>query len=161
MKGNTQVIEYLNKALRHELTAVNQYWLHSRLLRNWGFTKLANKEAEETLEERGHADQIIERILFLEGYPNLQVLDPMRIGTTLKDCLEGDLAGEYAARALYHEARMVCHEAEDYVSMKLFEALLGDEEGHIDFLETQLELIERIGIDRYGLLQSTSAGVST
>lgn len=157
MKGDTRVIEYLNKALRHELTAVNQYWLHSRMLEDWGFVRLANKEREEALEERDHADQLIDRILFLEGYPNLQVLDPLRIGSSLKDCLECDLAGEYTARALYHEARQVCIEAGDIISMKLFEALLGDEEAHIDFLETQLNLVERIGIDRYGLLQSASA----
>ncbi len=157
MKGDTQVIEYLNKALRHELTAVSQYWLHSRLLEDWGFVRLAKKEREEALEERDHADQLIDRILFLEGYPNLQVLDQLRIGSSLKDCLECDLAGEYTARALYHEARQVCIEAGDIVSMRLFEALLGDEEAHIDFLETQLALVERIGVDRYGLLQSAPA----
>ncbi len=157
MKGATQVIEYLNKALRHELTAVNQYWLHSRMLDNWGFSRIAAKERTESLEERDHADLLIDRILFLEGYPNLQVVDDLRIGASLKDCLECDLAGEYAARALYHEARQICHEADDIISMKLFEALLKDEEDHIDFLETQLDLIERIGIDRYALLQSSSA----
>ncbi|MFD1695516.1 bacterioferritin [Roseibium aestuarii] len=157
MKGESRVIEYLNLALRHELTAVNQYLLHARLLEDWGYVRLAAKEAEEAQEERDHADMLIDRILFLEGYPNLQVLDPLRIGTSLKDCLECDLAGEYSARALYHEARKVCDDAGDVVSMKLFEGLLADEEGHIDFLETQLELIERIGIDNYGLLNSTPA----
>ena len=160
MKGDTRVIEYLNKALRHELTAVNQYFLHASMLADWGFTHLAKKESEESLEERGHAEQLMDRILFLEGLPNLQVIDQLRIGTSLKDCIECDLAGEYTARALYHEARQVCDEAGDYVSMKLFEALLADEEGHIDFLETQLNLIERIGIERYGLLQSGSAEAS-
>ncbi|WP_417671076.1 bacterioferritin [Roseibium sp.] len=157
MKGDTRVIEYLNKALRHELTAVNQYWLHSRILEDWGYPRVARKERAESLEERDHADLLIDRILFLEGYPNLQVLDPLRIGTSLKDCLECDLAGEYTARALYHEARQVCSEAGDIVSMKLFENLLADEEDHIDFLETQLELIEKIGIDRYALLQAEPA----
>ncbi len=157
MKGNATVIEYLNKALRHELTAVNQYWLHARLLSDWGFEKLAAKERAEAEEERGHADTLMDRIIFLEGLPNLQVLDSLRIGQSLKECLEGDLAAEYVARALYHEAREVCREIGDYVSMGLFETLLADEEGHIDFLETQLALIEQIGIERYSLLQASPA----
>ncbi|EFO33112.1 bacterioferritin [Roseibium sp. TrichSKD4] len=157
MKGDTRVIEYLNKALRHELTAVNQYWLHARLLDDWGFGKLAAKELAEAEEERAHAQDLMDRILFLEGLPNLQVLDPLRIGHSVKECIESDLAAEYVARALYHEAREVCREAEDYVSMKLFEQLLADEEGHIDFLETQLGLIERIGINEYSFLQAKSA----
>ncbi|QUS56416.1 bacterioferritin [Pseudovibrio brasiliensis] len=157
MKGEPKVLEYLNKALRHELTAVNQYWLHFRLLEDWGFTKLAKKEREESIEEMEHADKLIERIIFLEGHPNLQTLDPLRIGQDLKECLECDLAGEYSARALYKEAREVCREEGDYVTMKLFEDLMADEEGHIDFLETQLELLEKIGVERYGLLQATPA----
>lgn len=161
MKGEKRVIEYLNKALRHELTAVNQYWLHARLLDDWGFGKLAAKEREESEEERGHADQIMDRIIFLEGLPNLQVIDPLRVGQSVKECLECDLAGEYVARSLYHEARAVCRECTDYVSMKLFETLLADEESHIDFLETQLELIERIGIERYSLLHATSADTAS
>lgn len=157
MKGEPKVLEYLNKALRHELTAVNQYWLHYRLLEDWGFTKLAKKEREESIEEMEHADKLIERIIFLEGHPNLQQLDPLRIGQDLKEVVESDLAGEYSARALYKEAREVCREEGDYVTMKLFEDLMADEEGHIDFLETQLELIEKIGIERYGLLQAAPA----
>ncbi|KZL22031.1 Bacterioferritin [Pseudovibrio axinellae] len=157
MKGEPKVLEYLNKALRHELTAVNQYWLHYRLLEDWGFTKLAKKEREESIEEMEHADKLIERIIFLEGHPNLQTLDPLRIGQDLKECLECDLAGEYSARALYKEAREVCRDDGDYVTMKLFEDLMADEEGHIDFLETQLELLEKIGVERYGLLQATPA----
>lgn len=157
MKGEPKVLEYLNKALRHELTAVNQYWLHYRLLDDWGFTKLAKKEREESIEEMEHADKLIERIIFLEGHPNLQQLDPLRIGQDLKEVVESDLAGEYSARALYKEAREVCHDEGDYVTMKLFEDLLADEEGHIDYLETQLELIEKIGIERYGLLQAAPA----
>ncbi|WP_417675356.1 bacterioferritin [Roseibium sp.] len=160
MKGEPRVIEYLNKALRHELTAVNQYWLHANLMADWGYTKLAAKEWEESAEERDHADRIIKRIVFLEGLPNLQVLDPMRIGQSLKECIESDLAGEYVARALYHEARQVCRECEDYVSMDLFETLLADEENHIDFLETQLKLIEQIGIDNYALLQASPANAA-
>ncbi|PVB60227.1 bacterioferritin [Labrenzia sp. 011] len=157
MKGEPRVIDYLNKALRHELTAVNQYWLHSRLLADWGFGKLADKELEESAEERQHAQDLMDRIIFLEGLPNLQILDPMRIGQSVKECLEGDLAAEYVARSLYHEAREVCRELGDYVSMQLFEQLLSDEESHIDFLESELGLIERIGIDRYSLLQAKSA----
>ena len=157
MKGNDKVIEFLNKSLRHELTAVNQYWLHYRLAEDWGYTKLAKKEREESIEEMQHADKLIERIIFLEGHPNLQTLDPLRIGQDIKEVLECDLAGEYSARDLYKEARAVCRDAEDYVSMQLFERLLQDEEGHIDFLETQLGLLEKIGVERYGLLQSAPA----
>ncbi len=157
MKGDDKVIDYLNKALRHEMTAVNQYWLHYRLLEDWGYTKLAKKEREESIEEMQHADKLVERIIFLEGFPNMQSLDPLRIGQSLKEVIEADLAGEYSARALYKEAREICLNAGDYVSMRLFEDLMEDEEGHIDFLETQLELIEQIGIERYGLLNSGSA----
>ena len=157
MKGDEKVIEYLNKALRHELTAVNQYWLHYRLLDDWGFSLLARKEREESLEEMRHADLLVERILFLEGFPNLQTLDPLRIGQSLKEVIEADLAGEYVARALYQEAREICHIAQDYVTQNLFEKLMGDEEDHIDYLETQLQLIEQIGIERYGMLQALPA----
>jgi len=157
MKGEPRVIEYLNKSLRHELTVVNQFWVHSRLLEDWGYGKLAAKELVEADEERQHAQELMDRIIFLEGLPNLQTLDPLRIGQSLKECLEGDLAAEYVARALYKEAREVCRELGDFVTMSLFERLLGDEEGHIDFLETQLGLIEQIGIDKYALLQAKSA----
>lgn len=157
MQGDKDVIEYLNKSLKHEMTAVNQYWLHYRLLEDWGYTKLAKKLREESIEEMGHADKLIERILMLEGHPNMQYLDPLRIGEDIKECLECDLAGEYSARNLYQEAREVCEEKKDYVTQKLFEELLADEEGHIDWLETQLELLENIGIQNYGLLQAGSA----
>lgn len=157
MKGDDKVLDYLNRALRHEMTAVNQYWLHYRLLEDWGYTKLALKEREESIEEMQHADKLVQRIIFLEGHPNMQSLDPLRIGESLKEVIESDLAGEYSARALYKEARDICNTAGDYVTMKLFEDLMADEEGHIDYLETQLELIEQIGIERYGLLQSAPA----
>ena len=157
MQGDKDVIEYLNKSLKHEMTAVNQYWLHYRLLEDWGYTKLAKKLREESIEEMGHADKLIERILMLEGHPNMQYLDPLRIGEDIKECLEADLAGEYSARSLYLEAREVCNDKKDYVSQKLFEDLLADEEGHIDWLETQLELLENIGVQNYGLLQAGSA----
>lgn len=157
MKGDPTVIEYLNKALRHELTAVSQYWLHYRLLNDWGFTKLAAKEREESIEEMEHADKLVDRIIFLEGFPNMQQLDPLMIGENIKEVLESDLKAEYSARALYMEARGVCREKEDYVSMELFEKLMADEEGHIDYIETQLELLNSIGVQNYGQLQAGSA----
>jgi len=157
MKGNQKVIERLNEALFLELGAVNQYWLHYRLLEDWGYAKLAKKEREESIEEMQHADKIVERIIFLEGHPNLQTLAPLRIGQTVKEVLEADLAGEYDARTSYMKSREICREQDDYVTMKLFEGLLEDEEGHIDFLETQLELLSKIGEERYGLLNAASA----
>ncbi|MDH6269380.1 bacterioferritin [Rhizobium sp. SG_E_25_P2] len=157
MKGDPKVIERLNEALFLELGAVNQYWLHYRLLEDWGYIKLAKKERAESIEEMQHADKIIARIIFLEGHPNLQTLAPLRIGQTVKEVLEADLAGEYDARTSYKKSREICHESGDYVSMKLFEELLGDEEGHIDFLETQLELMSKLGEEKYGLLNSASA----
>ena len=155
MKGDPKVIDYLNKALRHELTAVSQYWLHYRLQDDWGLGSMAKKSREESIEEMPHADNLIERILFLGGHPNLQKLDPLRIGQTPKETLECDLAAEESARALYKEAREVCNEAGDYVTMKLFETLMADEEGHIDFLETQLDLHDRIGAENYAQLNAT------
>lgn len=157
MKGNKDVLEFLNKSLRHELTAVNQYWLHYRLLDDWGFTKLAKKLREESIEEMEHADKLIERILMLEGHPNMQKLDPLKIGENIKEVLECDLAGEQSAAKLYREAREVCNDKKDYVSQNLFEEILSDEESHIDWLETQLDLLNTIGVQNYGLLQSGSA----
>ena len=157
MKGEKQIIERLNEALFLELGAVNQYWLHYRLLDDWGFKKLAKKEREESIEEMHHADRIIERIIFLEGHPNLQSLAPLRIGQNVREVLESDLAGEYDARTSYKKSREMCDEAGDYVTMKLFEELLKDEEGHIDFLETQLELLNTIGEAKYGQLNAVSA----
>jgi bacterioferritin len=157
MKGKPEVLEVLNDALRHELTAVNQYWLHFRLLDNWGFKKLAKHEREESIEEMQHADKLVERILFLEGHPNMQKLDPLKIGENIKEVLESDLKAEISARSLYAKARGICHKADDFGSMFLFEELLKDEEGHIDFLETQLDLLNNIGVENYGLLQAASA----
>jgi bacterioferritin len=154
MTGNQKVIEYLNRGLRSELTAVNQYWLHYRLLENWGFVRAAKKEREESIEEMHHADRFVTRIIFLEGHPNLQTLDPLMIGQNIKEVLECDLKAEYGARELYTEARKVCREAEDFVSMELFEDLLEDEEGHIDHIETELDLLDKIGLENYGLLQA-------
>src|SRR5262245_20972732 len=119
MKGNPRVIEYLNKALTHELTAVNQYWLHYRLLEDWGFTRLAVKERKESIEEMQHADKLVARIIFLEGLPNLQHIDPLMIGQNIKEVLECDLEGEFNARDLYTRAREICRKHEDLVSMQL------------------------------------------
>lgn len=157
MKGEEKVIEYLNKALRSELTAVNQYWLHYRLQEDWGFGRIAKKSREESIEEMHHADRLIERIIFLEGHPNLQKLDPLRIGQTLRETLECDLAAEHEARTLYIEAREHCASVGDYVTKDLFDELITDEEGHIDFLETQLDLFDKIGEERYGLLNAVPA----
>ncbi len=157
MKGEPKVIEYLNRGLRSELTAVSQYWLHYRLQEDWGYGKLAKKSREESVEEMHHADKFIERIIFLDGHPNLQTLDPLRIGQTVKETLECDLAAEHDARNLYKEAREHCEKVGDYVSKMLFEELLEDEEGHIDYLETQLELLATIGEERYGLLNASPA----
>ena len=157
MKGSDKVIECLNKALFLELAAVNQYWLHYRLLDDWGLTKLAKKEREESIEEMEHADSLIERIIFLGGHPNLQTLGSLRIGQDVKEVLEADLAGELEAIKSYTESRDVCEAEKDYVSKNIFEGLLKDEEGHVDFLETQLELLERVGLQNYQVLQADSA----
>jgi bacterioferritin len=149
MRGDTTVIEYLNRALRSELTSINQYWLHYRLLENWGYRDLAKKWRKESIEEMEHADKIVHRIIFLEGFPNLQVLDPLRIGQSVREVLDCDLATEMAARALYEEAATYCHGAKDYVSRDLFEDLMKDEEKHIDFLETQLSLVNNLGVELY------------
>lgn len=156
MKGDPKVIDVLNDALRHELTAVSQYWLHYRLQDDWGLGKMAKKSREESIEEMEHADSLIERIIFLEGHPNLQKLDPLRIGQNARETMECDLAAEKSARALYKDARDICKEAGDYVTMALFEKLLSDEEGHIDFLETQLDLHDRIGPERFQQLNATT-----
>ena len=157
MKGSDKVIECLNKALFLELAAVNQYWLHYRLLDDWGLTKLAKKEREESIEEMEHADSLIERIIFLGGHPNLQTLGSLRIGQNVKEVLEADMAGELEAIKSYTESRDVCEAEKDYVSKNIFEGLLKDEEGHVDFLETQLELLERVGLQNYQVLQADSA----
>ena len=157
MKGDAKVIEYLNAALRSELTAVSQYWLHFRLQEDWGFGHLAAKSRAESVEEMHHADRLIERIIFLGGHPNLQKLDPLRIGQTLRETLDADLAAEHEARTLYIEARNHCESVGDYVSKNLFEELIADEEGHIDFLETQIDLYETLGETSYSLLQARPA----
>lgn len=157
MKGDKKVIEYLNAALRSELTAVSQYWLHYRLQEDWGYGRLARKSRAESIEEMHHADKLIQRIIFLEGHPNLQKLDPLRIGESVRETLDSDLAGEHDALKLYKEARDHCEKVGDHVSKNLFEGLIADEEGHVDFLETQIGLYDRIGAERYGLLNALPA----
>jgi bacterioferritin len=149
MKGNKKVIEYLNKALKHELTAVNQYWLHYRLLDNWGYKELAKVWRKQSIEEMVHADKLIERIIFLDGAPNMQTLESLNIGKTVKAILDNDLQAELPAHSLYTEAATHCHSVKDYVTRDLFERLIHDEEEHIDFLETQVELVARIGLELY------------
>ena len=134
MQGDPQVVEYLNKGLRHELTAINQYWLHYRLLANWGLSDMAKVWRKESIEEMQHADRITDRIIFLDGFPNMQTLDPLRIGQNVKEIIDCDLAAEMNARALYEEAATHCHSVKDYVTRDLFENLMMDEEHHIDFL---------------------------
>ncbi|MCI5097586.1 MAG: bacterioferritin [Rhodobacteraceae bacterium] len=157
MKGDPKVIEYLNRALRIELTAVSQFWLHYRLQKDWGYGKLAKKMREESIEEMEHADKLIDRIIFLEGHPNLQTLDPLRIGENVRETLTCDLDAEMEAVKLYSEARKFCAEAGDYASMHLFEELILDEQEHIDFLETQIGLHDEIGAQNYGQLNADPA----
>jgi bacterioferritin len=149
MKGDPKVLDYLNRGLRSELTAINQYWLHYRILEDWGYRELAKTWRKESIEEMHHADRFVARILFLDGFPNLQVLDPLRIGQNVQEVIECDLAAEHEARDLYQEAAIYCDSVGDKVSKNLFEALMADEEGHIDFLETQLELIRQVGLQLY------------
>ena len=157
MKGDAKVIDYLNRAIRSELTAVSQYWLHYRLQEDWGLGHMARKSRAESIEEMHHADQLIARVIFLQGHPNLQKLDPLRIGQTPRETLECDLAAEQEARTLYIEARRHCDAVGDFVTRQLFDALIADEEGHIDFLETQLSLFDKLGEEKYGLLNAKPA----
>ncbi len=149
MRGDQQVVEFLNRALRHELAAVNQYWLHYRILDNWGYRDFAKTWRAELIEEMQHADQLVARILFLDGQPNMQSLDQLRIGKTVKEILECDLAAEMHARELYLDAARHCELVNDRVSRILFESLTTDEERHIDFLEAQLTLVEQLGVQLY------------
>ena len=149
MKGDDQVIGYLNSVLRNELTAINQYFLHARMFRNWGFERLGRHEYEESIDEMKHADRLVQRILFLEGLPNLQDLGKLLIGETVPEALACDLRLERDGHPLLREAIAHCERVGDYASRELLEDILASEEEHIDFLETQLALIDRVGLPNY------------
>ena len=149
MKGDAKVIEYLNKALYNELTAINQYFLHAKMLKNWGFKELAEHEYKESIDEMKHADKLSERILFLDGLPNFQALGKLRIGETPREILECDLALELDGLPLLREAIEYCDSVKDFTSGRLFKDILDSEEEHVDWLETQLDLIGRIGEPNY------------
>lgn len=149
MKGDANVIKLLNEQLTNELTAINQYFLHARVYRHWGFEKLGKKEYEESIGEMKHADQLIERILMLDGLPNLQALHKLMIGENVPEMLNCDLQLEYASQKTLKEGISVCEQARDYISRELFEHILDDTEEHIDWLETQIELIEQVGLQNY------------
>jgi bacterioferritin len=157
MKGDRKVIDYLNIVLRNELTAINQYFLHSRMFKNWGLTRLADHEHHESIDEMKHADQLIERILFLEGIPNLQNLGKLMIGEHAREILECDLRLEMEAIPALRDAVTHCETVRDYVSRELFEHILESEEEHVDWLETQLELADKVGIENYLQAQMKSA----
>jgi bacterioferritin len=158
MKGDSKVIEHLNKALGNELVAINQYFLHAKMYKDWGLQKLAKWEYDESIEEMQHADKLIERILFLEGIPNLQDLGKLNIGENVREMLECDLKIEHEGRNDYIEAITYCEQVKDYVSRDLFRDILADEEDHIDHIETELGLIDKVGIENYMLKQMQEAG---
>jgi len=158
MKGDPTVIDYLNRALTNELTAINQYWLHYRVLHHWGVTKLAEYERHESIDEMKHADTLAERVLFLDGLPNFQAIHKLKVGETVEEILKADLAVEMEAIPLLKDAIQHCESVRDYTSREIFERILESEEEHVDFLETQFDMIERMGLPNYVQLQSGPAG---
>ena len=154
MKGDAKVIDFLNEALKNELTAINQYWLHYRMLDNWGVARLAAFEREESIDEMKHADKLADRVLFLGGLPNFQLLGRLRVGETVEEILRADLAVEEEAIPLLKDAIAHCEAVRDYVSRDLFSDILESEEHHVEELEKQFEMIERMGIENYIQLQS-------
>jgi len=158
VKGDPQVIDYLNRALTNELTAINQYWLHYRVLHHWGVHKLAEYERHESIDEMKHADVLAERVLFLDGLPNFQAINRLKVGETVEEILRADLALEMEAIPLLRDAIQHCESVRDYVSREIFERILESEEEHVDFLETQSEMIERMGLPNYVQLHSGAAG---
>ncbi|WP_313435878.1 bacterioferritin [Novosphingobium sp.] len=158
MKGDPQVIDFLNKALFNELTAINQYWLHYRMLDNWGIKKLAEYERHESIDEMKHADVLADRILYLDGLPNFQALGKLRVGESVEEILKADLALEYDAIPMLKEAIAHCETVRDFVSREIFARILESEEEHVDFLEKQFDMIARMGIQNYCQLQSKPAG---
>ncbi|KKJ76203.1 bacterioferritin [Kiloniella litopenaei] len=158
MKGDKKVIEHLNTALTHELTAINQYYLHSKLLQDWGVEGLAKHEYKESIEEMQHADKLMDRILLLDGFPNLQNLNKLKIGEDVEEILKCDLAGELEAVEVYKEGIAYCESVKDYGSRELLREILVDEEEHVDHLESQFELIKRVGIQNYIQSQSKVEG---
>ena len=157
MKGDPRVIEFLNEALRNELTAINQYWLHYRILHNWGVTRLADYERHESIDEMKHADWLAERILFLDGLPNFQLLGRLRVGETVEEILRADMAVEEEAIPLLRDAIQHCEAVRDFVSRDLFARILSNEEEHVDFLEQQFDMIRGMGLANYIQLQSKPA----
>jgi bacterioferritin len=157
MKGDDKVLQLLNETLKNELTAINQYWLHYRMLDNWGVKRLADYERHESIDEMKHADRLADRILFLEGLPNFQMLGRLRVGETVPEILNADLDLEREAVDQLRGAIVHCEKARDFVSRELFESILESEESHIDFLETQFEMIDRMGLQNYIQLQSKPA----
>jgi bacterioferritin len=156
MKGDAKVVEYLNEVLKNELTAINQYWLHYRMLDNWGVRKLAELERHESIDEMKHADKLSERILFLDGLPNFQLLGRLRIGESVEEVLRADHALEMEAIEVLRDAIAHCEEVRDFVSRELFVEILDSEEDHVDTLERQFDMIERMGLENYIQLNSTA-----
>ena len=158
MQADAKVLDFLNQALTNELTAINQYWLHYRVLHHWGVRKLAEYERHESIDEMKHADMLADRILFLDGLPNFQAINKLKVGESVEEILRADLAVEMEAIPLLRDAIQHCETVRDYVSREIFERILENEEEHVDFLETQFDMIERMGLQNYVQLQSEPAG---